>query len=87
MNITSKKTHLKPIALKKQKDISLMCSTKWVPAFTLLIYGALIIVSLPFSISCLLEDTIETRHKDNKILRQNYSSKTSKINTNIDIFN
>lgn len=87
MNITSKKTHLQSISLKQQKDISLMCSTKWVPEFTLLIYGALIIVSLLFSISCLLENTIETKHKDNKILRQHYSSKTSKINTNTDIFN
>lgn len=53
----------------------------------LLIHGANIIKSLPLLIGCLSEDVIETRHKSYKILRQNHSIKTLRINTNTDIFN
>lgn len=53
----------------------------------LLIHGADIIKSLPLPIGCLSEDVIESRHKDYKILRQNHSRKTSRINTNTGIFN
>lgn len=53
----------------------------------LLLHGADIIKSLPLPIGQLSEDVIEAGHKEYKILRQCHSRKTSRINTNVDIFN
>lgn len=53
----------------------------------LLIHGADIIKSLPLPVGQLSEDVIEVGHKDYKKFRQYYSRKTSRINTNTDIFN
>lgn len=53
----------------------------------LLIHGADIIKSLPLPVGQLTEDVIEKGHKDYKYLRQYHSRRTSRINTNIDIFN
>ena len=53
----------------------------------LLIHGADIIKSLPLPVGQLSEDVIESAHKEYKTLRQYHSRKTSRINTNTDIFN
>jgi len=53
----------------------------------LLLHGADIIKSLPLPVGQLSEDVIESAHKEYKILRQYHSRKTSRINTNTDIFN
>jgi hypothetical protein len=51
----------------------------------LLVHGAEIIKSLPLSVELLSEDVIESVYKEYKILR--HSRKTSRINTNTNIFN
>lgn len=53
----------------------------------LLIHGADIIKSLPLPVGQLSEDVLEADHKEYKKLRQYYSRKTSRVNTNTDIFN
>lgn len=53
----------------------------------ILIHGADIIKSLPLPVGQLSEDVIEASHKEYKNLRQYHSRKTSRANTNSDIFN
>lgn len=62
------------------------------PLFTSLVHGAQvheadIVKSLPLPVGQLSEDAIESAHKEYKTLKQYHSRKTSRINTNTDIFN